>query len=67
MVDEECRRRAGGGHVSHEGLRGLVVELEGEHLGEATVVAGRAGQVQGVGTVVRLGTVLQHVGSTCQK
>ena len=65
VVDVEGWRRPDRGHVPHQRLCSVLVQLQGEDLGQAAVVAGGAGQVEGVGAVVGLGTVLHHVGTAC--
>ena len=47
----------GQGKVAHQGVRVVRVELEGEELLEAAVVAGQAGDEDGVGAVVVLRAV----------
>lgn len=55
MADDEPGH--GDGQVADEEVCAGLEELEGEDLSEATVVAGRAGNVHGVRGVVRLGAV----------
>ena len=67
MADEKRWWGPHRGHVPHQGLRGMMVQFQGEDLGESAVIAGGAGEEQEVRTVVGLRTVLYHVGTTWKK